>query len=71
MQIDFIIRKIFNKFIRKENEKCAGTNLVIRRRSRNEGDPRRLGIDGDLDERLFFLNEKKMTLMHSEQWKNY
>lgn len=29
-----------------------GTYLVIRRRSRKLGDPRRRGIEGDLDERL-------------------
>lgn len=44
-------------------------NLVIRRRSRKLGDPRRRGIDGDLDERL--KSEYQIQkFFHSENPKN-
>lgn len=48
----------------------VGAYLVIRRRSRKLGDPRRRGIDGDRDERLknnnFFLSTKHLTfIFHS------
>lgn len=38
------------KFPFKTAKLCA--NLVIRRRSRKLGEPRLLGMDGDLEERL-------------------
>lgn len=52
--VHYTIKKtnIFISFRVEIERDIQDTYLVIRRRSRKLGEPRRLGIDGDRDERL-------------------